>query len=190
MKFQIFAATTLFAALAITSPLNLSPAGDNNLAVREEAPPLTDLELAADLALTEVPDIPDEVLIQGGEALDNWLIEHGLSDNDPSPTARGEEATSLSVYERDEIEARGVLQVATCVAAISKFILMHTAPPTKLKVIKRWITALGGVRPTVTLLSKAKTQEERFKLGGQVLVDLWKELSGYNVVKKGCASYF
>lgn len=191
MKFQIFATTTLFAALAITSPLNFSPTEDNNLAAREVAPLPTDLELAADLALTEVPDIPDEVLLQDDdEAIDNWLVEHGLSENDPSLSARGEEATSLSVYERDEIEARGILQVTMCVGAISNFILMRISPPTKLVLIKRWISALGGVRSTVTLLSKSKTQQERLKLGGQVLVDLYKELSGYAAVKRGCASYF
>ncbi|KAH7347476.1 hypothetical protein B0T11DRAFT_291357 [Plectosphaerella cucumerina] len=197
MKFQIFTTTALFAAMAIATPLNFASAEDNNLAARapadkEEFP--KDLELALELALTEITAIPDEVLLKGDEATNDWLVEHGLRDNDPEDndddapiTARGEEVTSLSLFERDELDARGVVQVAKCIAAISKVIVSTAVPAAKILRIKRYLQLLGGVRKTVLLLVRAKTGAQRLKLGGRALFNLANELFGIQSIKNNCS---
>ncbi|KAH6680020.1 hypothetical protein F5X68DRAFT_234535 [Plectosphaerella plurivora] len=197
MKFQIIATTALFAALSIASPLNFSPAEDNNnLAARDEEALPKDLELALELALTEITAIPDEVLLKGDEATNDWLIEHGLRDNDPTDedddngtpvAARGEEVTSLSLFERDELDARGVVQVAKCIAAISKVIISTAIPAAKILRIKRYLQLLGGVRKTVLLLVRAKTTAQRLKLGGRALVNIANELFGIQSIKNNCS---
>ncbi|KAM0272847.1 hypothetical protein ACHAQH_008561 [Verticillium albo-atrum] len=197
MKFQLFTAA-IFAALAIATPVAPEAAEDKEIAARASGNTVTvteDMELALELALTEFMSIPDEVLLKGDDATNDWLVENGLrdgdddlkDDKDDGPISARSDVNSLSILERDELEARGPLQVAKCIFAISKAIVSTAIPAAKILRIKRYLKLLGGVRKTVLLLVRAKTTKQRLKLGGRALVNIANELFGIKPIRSACS---
>ncbi|KAM0277649.1 hypothetical protein ACHAQH_005678 [Verticillium albo-atrum] len=198
MKFQLFTAA-IFAALAVASPVASEPAEERDITARgtgDKVSATEEMELALELALTEVNAIPDEVLLKGDEATNDWLIENGFRDADEdlkedkdngAPISSRSDDMSLAILERSDLEARGPLQVAKCILAISKAIVSTAIPAAKLLRIKRYLKLLGGVRKTVLLLVRAKTNAQRLKLGGRALVNIANELFGIKPIKSACS---
>ncbi|KAM0268246.1 hypothetical protein ACHAQH_010017, partial [Verticillium albo-atrum] len=198
MKLQLFTAA-IYAALAIATPVAPEVAEDKELAARaasvDNVQVTEEMELALELVLTEFTSIPDEVLLKGDDATNDWLVENGFRDGDEDleddkdngPISARSDVTSLSILERDELEARGPLQVAKCIYAISKAIISTAIPAAKILRIKRYLKLLGGVRKTVLLLVRAKTTKQRLKLGGRALVNIANELFGIKPIKSACS---
>ncbi|KAM0322526.1 hypothetical protein ACHAQA_009372 [Verticillium albo-atrum] len=194
MKFQLFAAT-IFAALAIATPVAPEASEGTELIARAEGDKALakDVELALELVLTGVTAIPEDVLLEGDEATNDWLVENGFreeesEEDDGAPLSARDEVNSLALIERGELDARGPLQVTKCVLTITKVLATTFIPVARLLRIRRYLKLLGGVKKTVKLLVRAKTTAQRKKLGGKVLVALANELFGFQPIKNACSN--
>ncbi|KAK3396679.1 hypothetical protein B0T20DRAFT_276964 [Sordaria brevicollis] len=164
-------------------------------------PSLTDL-------FTLLDSIPDSVLEEGDEALNQWLIDNDLRD--PSATlliddgpdvapdldsldvltpvtdSSSSTTTPETLEERSLVARASAWKIAKCVASIVQLIATTAVPAAKLLKIKKYIKALGGVKESVKLLLGATTKAEKLKAGGQALVYLSAELLGVGSVKAAC----
>ncbi|KAL2133489.1 hypothetical protein VTI74DRAFT_2254 [Chaetomium olivicolor] len=155
-----------------------------------------DFDFSLDRLLSEIEEIPDEVLEKGDEALHKWLVDHGRRpgneplkrDEDSGAPAETEiDARGLSLIERGELVVRASWwKTAKCIAAIIKLLATTAVPASKLLRIKKYIKALGGTKKAVKLLLKATSKAERLRIGGKALVNLASELLGISSVKKNC----
>jgi hypothetical protein len=161
-----------------------------------------DLDIALTALLAQIEDIPDEVLEQGDEALNKWLIDNGFTV--PGEQKRDvEEAAdegSLDFFDaglegsEEEAEsglvARGQLEARRnklkCALAVGKAIVSNAIPAAKLLRIKKYIKALGGVTKTVKLIFKGKNKAQWIKAGGQTLYKLVQEILNIKEIKKHC----
>ena len=189
MKFQLLA--TIVAGAFATSVL-AAPSVDPELAVRanenkeNEVAAVDAKSLASiEFLLDEILSIPDEVLLKGDKATDEWLAENPFSD----PDLIIENALSQRDIQDEEgvILERGLIPKAIkCAAAIADLLIGHIVPASKILKIKKLIKAVGGVKKAVKLLLKAKTKAQIIKLGGSALWNLYKEISGIASVKRNC----
>ncbi|KAL2126399.1 hypothetical protein VTI74DRAFT_977 [Chaetomium olivicolor] len=154
----------------------------------------SDFDFSLDRLLSEIEEIPDEVLEKGDEALHKWLVDHGIRaggeklkrDEDAGAPSEAE-LQNLSLIERGELIARASWwKIAKCVAAIVQLLATTAIPAAKLLRIKKYIKALGGTKQAVKLLLGATTKAEKLKAGGQALVALAAELLGISTVKNNC----
>lgn len=124
--------------------------------------------------------IPDNVVADGDEAVNTWLIDNGYR-------AKGAKIPPNYVA-RDEpnILVRSFWSVTKCVASILAVIGSTLIPVAKIARIKKLIGELGGVKKAVELMLKASTNEERLKIGGQALVLLAGEILGISAIKSNC----
>ena len=172
--------TTLFAAASaslllpsiIASPASfpVTPTRRNQLLPRDEG--VHDLYLKDDADHTilgelekvfaTLEEIPDEVLEEGDDETDKWMVEHGYR---PAHDKR-------EVLNRD-LEDRQFWDVAKCAGAIAAFIASNALAAAKLLRIKQYIAALGGVRKSAELLLKASTNAESKRV-----VRLWHSWRG------------
>lgn len=106
--------------------------------------------------------IPDEILLQGDEALAEWQKAH------PSPQTRA--------------------SVIGCVGAIAWLIGSNVVGAAKIFKIKKYINALGGVAKAVELMWKASFKWEKIKAAGGALAGLGAELLGITEVRDQCFS--
>jgi hypothetical protein len=174
MKAQIFAVATFLSGIVAAFP---SATAEDALAARADND-VTDLEISAqstiplEVLFAEIDSIPDEILLAGDEATNDWLVEHGLRE----PDAVVEESKRDLVA----LEDRGVWG---CVWAIGK----TAFPAAKLLKIKKYIKALGGVKKSVQLILKAgKNYKKAIKIGGKTLWNLIKLISGFSDIEKEC----
>lgn len=209
MKFQII---TIAAAFMATSAVAL-PAADVTadskavFARAEAADTAADFNFTTDFdgplnnLFATLEDIPDSVLEAGDDALDKWLVDHGVrepgaklrrSESDEQPPfvvkARGDgDDDTMSLFERSALQARvSWWKVAKCVASIVQVLATTAIPAAKILRIKKYIEALGGAKQAVELLLKATSRAEKLKAGGEVLVNLAAELMGISSVKNNC----
>jgi hypothetical protein len=77
-------------------------------------------------------------------------------------------------------------KILACTAAVLAFIGGNMIFVAKIIRIKKYINALGGARRAVELMLKGSNWEERFKYGGQALVNLAGELAGVGSVHAAC----
>ncbi|KAK3946842.1 hypothetical protein QBC32DRAFT_319530 [Pseudoneurospora amorphoporcata] len=189
MKFLL--TTALLASLGSLSLALPSPAHQDNF-----TPAFTS---SLDDLFALLDSIPDSVLEEGDEALNQWFIDNDLRDPaaelliDSSPEADPAlDLGDLDVISDENLE-RGVLvarasawKIAKCVASIVQLIATTAVPAAKLLKIKKYIKALGGVKMSVKLLLGATTKAEKLKAGGKALVYLSAELLGISSVKAAC----
>lgn len=76
--------------------------------------------------------------------------------------------------------------ITKCVASITWFIGSNVVSVAKLLKIKKYISALGGIRKSAELLLRASNWEERMRIGGGALVGLASEFLGVASVKSNC----
>lgn len=127
-----------------------------------------------------IEEIPDEVLEQGDEATDKWLVEHGYR---ATPDKR--DLSGQDLEDRD-LADRGFWDVTKCVGAIAAFIASNLIGAAKILRIKKYIEALGGLRRSAELLLKASTPAERLREGGEILALLAGEILGTSMVSNNC----
>lgn len=120
-------------------------------------------------------DIPDEVLEEGDDATDKWMVEHGYRPEHAKRDLSG----------RDLVD-RGAYEIARCAAAIAAFIASNSIAAAKLLRIKKYVRALGGVRTAAELLLKATTVAERLQYGGEALALLAGEFFGTSLITNNC----
>ncbi|KAH8911592.1 hypothetical protein BR93DRAFT_965372 [Coniochaeta sp. PMI_546] len=194
MKFQTIAITAAFVASAVAFPTDVN--NEVKTVARAEAAAAADFNFTTDFdsplnnLFSTFENIPDSVLEQGDDALDKWLVEHGVREpgaklkrSDDHVETRDE----ASVFERAALQARvSWWKVAKCVAAIVQLLATTAIPAAKILRIKKYIEALGGAKRAVELLLKATSRAEKLKAGGEVLVNLAAELLGISSVKNNC----
>ncbi len=122
-----------------------------------------------------ITEIPDDVLEKGDGKTNQWINEHH------HPVSRN------AIQDRD-LEDRGIGDKIQCGIALGGLIADNAIPLAKLRRIRALVNELGGVRKTVVKLLKAKTKEQRLKVGGQALVKLVELLLGFKDVKEECFS--
>ncbi|KAK3337662.1 hypothetical protein B0T19DRAFT_413262 [Cercophora scortea] len=195
MKSQLFIATaSLFAAFAaaMPSPHALIPDTNsvekvgkvNSIAVPAAAANFNftdEFDFPLGHLFSQIESIPDDVLAAGDESLHKWLVANGFREPD-APLKRDETEAYSSV-----LEARAsIWKIAKCLAAIVQLLATTAVPAAKILRIKKYIEALGGAREAVELLLKATSAAEKYRLGGEVLVNLAAELLGISSVKNNC----
>lgn len=171
-------------ASPITSPISPTEvARRGQLLERDESP--HDLYLKDDddhiifaeleRVFAAIEEIPDDVLEDGDDATDAWMVEHGYRSHDDK----------RAVIDR-AVEDRAFWDVARCAGAIGAFIASNVLGAAKLLRIKQYIAALGGIRKSAELLLKASTNAERLQQGGEVLALLAAEILGFSLVSNNC----
>ena len=185
------ASAALFIPSIVASPI-AEPLASTGIAARSEAPGRNhsshDLYLKDDddhliggeleRVFGAIMEIPDEVLEDGEDATDKWLIGHGYR-----PPHDKRDVLDL---ESRELAERDIWDVLKCVGGISAFLATNTVAPLKLLRVKRYIKSLGGIREAAELLLKASTRAERLEVGGEVLELLAGEILGTALIADNC----
>lgn len=135
-------------------------------------------------AFNAIDSIPDEVLAEGDESLNQWLVENNFRSAGIELAADDDSAVAARDF--GELDARGFWQVTKCVGSIMWAIGSTAIPVAKIGRIKSYIKALGGVKQAVKLMLGATSKAEKLKAGGQALVNLSAELLGIAAVKANC----
>ncbi|KAL2121683.1 hypothetical protein VTJ04DRAFT_2138 [Mycothermus thermophilus] len=164
-----------------------------------------DMDIALEALFAQIMDIPDEILEQGDEALNKWLIENGYrepgeqkrdveeADDDAAEGSLdffdaglegSEEEADGGLVARGQLEARR--NKLKCALAVAKMIATNVVPAAKLLRIKKYIKAIGGVTKAVKLIFKGKNKAQWIKAGGQTLYKLVQEIIGITEIKKHC----
>lgn len=207
MKFQIITIAGAFMAASVVALPAADVTADSKavFARAEAADTAADFNFTTDFdgplnnLFATLEDIPDSVLEAGDDALDKWLVDHGVrepgaklrrSESDEQPPvvrARGDADETMTLFERSALQARvSWWKVAKCVASIVQVLATTAIPAAKILRIKKYIEALGGAKQAVELLLKATSRAEKLKAGGEVLVNLAAELMGISSVKNNC----
>ena len=187
MKFLTIAAAAALLASAVALPTEVDI--DSKQVTRTESAAAnfnftTDFDGPLNSFFSTLENIPDSVLEQGDDALDKWLLEHGMRE--PGVTPKRSDETSRSEPPA-ALQARASWwRVAKCVAAIVQMLATTAVPAAKIFRIKKYIEALGGAKQAVQLLLGATSRAEKLKAGGEVLVNLSAELLGISSVKNNC----
>ncbi|HHQ2480884.1 TPA: hypothetical protein ACSPJ7_005266 [Bacillus cereus] len=98
----------------------------------------------------------------------------------------------IQIIDSDENKAFPVIadpdgvKIGKCSGALVTFVCGNLIVVSKLIKIKKYIKALGGLGQTAKLFVGATTWEERMKIGGQALVGLAAELTGFTGVWAAC----
>lgn len=117
-----------------------------------------------------IDSIPEEVLLQGDEAKNEWLAAHV----DTSVPAPGQISTMANFW--------------TCSGAIATVVASTAFPAAKILKIKRYINALGGVSEAVRVMWGASFSYEKVRALGGAAEALAGEIIGITEVKQGCFS--
>ncbi|KAJ6784056.1 hypothetical protein PWT90_00343 [Aphanocladium album] len=126
-----------------------------------------------------ITSIPDDVLAEGDDAVNKWLVDNNYRSAGVQLAADADDAVV-------DLEARGFWEVTKCVGSIMWAIGSTAIPVAKIARIKKYIEALGGVKKAVQLMLGATSKAEKLKAGGQALVNLSAELLGIAAVKSNC----
>ncbi|OIW28226.1 hypothetical protein CONLIGDRAFT_681203 [Coniochaeta ligniaria NRRL 30616] len=193
MKFQILTIAAALVASAVALPTDAT--SESKVVARVDSAAAdfnftTDFDSPLNNLFSTLENIPDSVLEQGDDALDKWLVEHGLREPGAKLKRSDEHVETrdeTSVFERAVLEARvSWWKVAKCVAAIVQLLATTAIPAARILRIKKYIEALGGAKQAVELLLKATSRAEKLKAGGEALVNLAAELFGISSVKNNC----
>ncbi|MBP3223195.1 MAG: hypothetical protein J6M18_04635 [Actinomycetaceae bacterium] len=107
-----------------------------------------------------IESIPDEVLMQGDDALKKWTEEKHMTP------------TRASFW--------------SCSIALASLVAGNLVAAGKLLRIKQYIKALGGVKKAVYLMWKGSFRSEKLIKAGGALGALIAEITGVAAVKKAC----
>lgn len=178
------AAAGLTSALAIT---NVSSNADVNVIPTFGS----NYEMALTSLFATIESIPDEVLLAGDRATEQWLANGGIASSQVleslvTAEKREESASPVAESTMRERAVAGIWDIAACVAAIVSLLASTAIPAAKLLKIKKLIEELGGVRTAVELLIGATFTKEKLKAVGSALATLAAELLGIAAVKNYC----
>ena len=118
--------------------------------------------------LDYIMSIPDDVLLQGDAATQEWVRE-----NPASPASQGDQVTPYA-------------SVLGCAGAITAMIAGNLVGAAKLLKIKKYIKALGGVKEAVQLMWGASFSYEKMAAAGGALGALAAELTGIAGIQDQC----
>lgn len=158
--------TSFSGVASATEPANAERAGVNEATL--ESP--TDEQRAEDLteALESIVEIPDDVLVQGDAAVQEWRSESNADAGDPNAQL----APQASIL--------------ACTGAIATVIASTAFPAAKILKIKKLVKGLGGVKEAVQVMWGASFSYEKMQALGGAAAALAGELIGITAVKKGC----
>jgi hypothetical protein len=137
----------------------------NRVLASESGDDLRDLtSSSADLeaAFSLIESIPEDVLLAGDKALQNWADANHISPRDARANVVG------------------------CAGAIALVIASTAFPAAKILKIKRLINSLGGVAKAVRLFWGASFSYEKLHALGGAAAALGAELLGITQIKKQC----
>ncbi|KAK1749901.1 hypothetical protein QBC47DRAFT_365764 [Echria macrotheca] len=188
MKFT----TALFAVLAparFVSALQESSSSTAIYDVNIESSALKAPEVlsAVELVLEAIDAIPEDVLLAGDEAANDWLVAHGYRSAVPADSGIVSSRSDLVLSERAIAEPAGTIEVLKCVAEVTKFIASNALPVAKLLKIKKAIKVIGSIKKVAQLLSKITSVNDAKSVGGDALYDIADAIFGFSAVWKACA---
>ncbi len=79
-----------------------------------------------------------------------------------------------------------VWAITKCALAVTAFVGSNLVLASKVIRVKQYIAALGGFRRAAELMLRASTWEERLRVGGNALVGLVAEISGFTLIRNNC----
>lgn len=137
-----------------------------------------------------IENIPDDVIISGPAALKKYCEDHGyLKVGNLAVSARDNDGNLDRREDNSLAERQNWLQIADCVASITRAIAEGYFPAAKLLRIKDLIKKGGGVYKVAKALLKARSWGELAELGDAVY-ELALALSGIGGIISSCFNMF